>query len=649
VIRLRTLGALDLRGPGGEELRAVLAQPRRAALLAYLALATPRGAHRRDTVLALFWPELDVDRARNALGQAVHFLRRSIGAGAVVNRNGDGLAVDWSTFWCDAAAFEEALDANRVGEALALYRGDLLEGFHIGDAPDFERWLESERARLAARYTKAVETVASEREEAGDFHGAVTHWRVLTARDPYSSRLTLRLMRALIAAGDPATALAQARQHERLLREELEIAPDAEVAALVRQLQSEQAEQSPSGTSSRAAQSANDRVRVADQPAAQKSPFDAARPRRRTATLTIGLLAVCVVAGAAVLKSGSGDVRAIPAPVATQTTGAGDGVPKEVYLRDLYVRGRNAEKSRSEVGLATAREAYEGAIARDSTFALGYAGLATVYGLLGQYGFMPLGTALDSARVMARRAVTLDSTLSETRTAVAVTLANARKFDAAEAEFKRAIDLDSSDALAHFGYSALLVTLGRGEDAQREARRAAELDPVVSRAVVAMQRYATWLITGKRPYLQLPVRERRPFLKLEPGDPWSIARQAEDLAQAGECAEARSDLERAQRLAPDNVRMRPFMARVDWRCGERPRARDLLDDMKRRPDARDNAFNVALMHTLFGEKDSAFVWLEYQHRWGIGELTMLSASPYLDPLRSDPRYLRLLRRLGMRK
>ena len=84
MIHFRTLGALDLRGSGGEELRTVLAQPKRTALLAYLALTTPRGPHRRDTLLALFWPEQDTDHARNALSQAVHFLRRSLGAEALI-------------------------------------------------------------------------------------------------------------------------------------------------------------------------------------------------------------------------------------------------------------------------------------------------------------------------------------------------------------------------------------------------------------------------------------------------------------------------------------------------------------------------------------------------------------------------------------
>jgi hypothetical protein len=69
--------------------------------------------------------------------------------------------------------------------------------------------------------------------------------------------------------------------------------------------------------------------------------------------------------------------------------------------------------------------------------------------------------------------------------------------------------------------------------------------------------------------------------------------------------------------------------------------------MKRRPDWRDHAFEAALMHIFFGEKDSAFVWLGH-NRWTLVQLSQLSASPYLDPLRSDPRFVPLLRRLSLR-
>src|SRR5919199_686078 len=108
MIRLTALGALDLRGPDGQELRSVLAQPKRLALLAYLALAAPRGFHRRDTLLALFWPEQDEEHARNALNQAAHFLRRALGADVLINRNDGEVGLDRQRFWCDATAFDDA-------------------------------------------------------------------------------------------------------------------------------------------------------------------------------------------------------------------------------------------------------------------------------------------------------------------------------------------------------------------------------------------------------------------------------------------------------------------------------------------------------------------------------------------------------------
>src|ERR1051325_4415557 len=102
MIRLRTLGALDLRDADGHECRGVLSQPKRVALLIYLALASSGSRQRRDTLLALFWPELDQEHARNALSQAVHFLRRSLGEHTVIVGNGDELGLAKDALWCDA-------------------------------------------------------------------------------------------------------------------------------------------------------------------------------------------------------------------------------------------------------------------------------------------------------------------------------------------------------------------------------------------------------------------------------------------------------------------------------------------------------------------------------------------------------------------
>src|SRR5690348_9712656 len=126
MIRLRTLGSVRIHNGDERDLESLLGQPRRVALLAYLALATPRGFHRRDTLLALFWPEHDEAHARNALSQSVHVLRRALGADAIVSRADDELGLEWAGFWCDAIAFEAELDAGHFEAALELYRGPLL-------------------------------------------------------------------------------------------------------------------------------------------------------------------------------------------------------------------------------------------------------------------------------------------------------------------------------------------------------------------------------------------------------------------------------------------------------------------------------------------------------------------------------------------
>jgi hypothetical protein len=121
-----------------------------------------------------------------------------------------------------------------------------------------------------------------------------------------------------------------------------------------------------------------------------------------------------------------------------------------------------------------------------------------------------------------------------------------------------------------------------------------------------------------------------------------------EYAEQGKCAEAHSEIERAQQLVPaDNIGMLKFLASVYWWCGERARARELLAQMKRHGDVADQGFHIAWLHTLFGEKDSAFVWLQHQ-RWTISRLSGLSAGRWMDPLRSDPRFPQLLRRLGLR-
>lgn len=632
MIRLRALGQLDLEVPGGREVRNALAQPKRAALLAYLALARPRGHHRRDALLALFWPESDIERARNALNQAVHFLRLSLGSGTIINRAGDdALTLDWDAVWCDALEFEEALAAGHRAEALALYAGDLLAGFHVGDAPEFERWLDAERSRYAALYAEALEAVAVEHERTRDFAGAVIHWKRLAARDPYNARVALRLMESLAASGDAAAAVRHARIHSALVQEELGIAADAKIAAFVQQLQSADGRRVARATL--ATPSTHDSIAVtADLASAPMTEVPTARKANRW-RLLIGTGLTLLVAAVTIARA---------------TAGRSDTLPKEQYLRNLYVRGRNFELSRSPLGIQTAKAAYRRAIEVDSTFALGYSGLASVYGFIADYALGPAVPALDSARLMANRAVALDSTLPEAHTALAVALGDVGQFDAAEREFNKAIQLEEKNADAHYWYSVLLVALGRGAEALREATRAEQLETVSPRGVLAMQRYAQFLLTGQRPHLKLPVTAQRPVLKLEPGEPWARGREAIAFAREGNCTAARSSMDLAQQLAPDNIRMLSDLGEIYWRCGEKKRAKALLAALQKRPDAQEHGNRVAVLYLLFGDRDSTFFWLDHQV-WTLSSLSALSAAEFADPLRDDVRYARLLRRIGIRK
>ena len=628
MVRFRTLGTLDLTDANGRELGSLLAQPKRVALFAYLTLAAPRGPHRRDRLIALFWPEHDEEHARNSLSQAVRFLRRSLGEDTLVGRNGGEIGVAVDRLSCDALDFEAAVEGGRLAEALDLYTGDLLDAFHVADVPEFQRWLEVERARLARLYLTALESVAGELEARGDYPGAIVHWRRTAARDPLSSRIALRLMRAMAAAGDPGAAVQHARVHMELLREELGVAPDPAIAALVRELSSARA--TPGSARVPAAESPIPAGEIVAVPGVVTAPpirSERKRIRRLPLPLTVGIVALAVLSLTAL------HVRRQQAETAS-------------YLQELYERGRFAENSRSYIGLQTAKAAYTMAIERDPEYALGYAGLAGVYGFMADYAFAPVGPALDTARMMAMRAIQYGDELSDVHMARAVTLGDAHEFDVAEREFQRAIELDETNGRAHYWYGVLLVALGRGAEALEHIRLAEKHDPFPMRGLTAMGRYAQWEIDGTRTYRQMPIEDRRPVLKAEPGEPWAHAREALDLAEVKKCTEAREKLALAEDLAPDNARMLRFVGAVYWWCGEQDRARELVDSMKRRIDAGDHGYRIAQLHVLFGENDSAFVWLG-RHRWTMAELTALRASHYLDPLRSDQRYLQLLKQVGI--
>src|SRR5579862_8202388 len=133
MIRLQLFGAVHVARADGADAGALLAQPKRLALLAFLAAGADT-YYRRDSLLAVFWPELDQFAARRALRNTLYQLRLALGDDAFVSRGDDEVKLDGAKLWCDVVALRVAVADGRHDDAVALYRGELLDGFHVSNA-----------------------------------------------------------------------------------------------------------------------------------------------------------------------------------------------------------------------------------------------------------------------------------------------------------------------------------------------------------------------------------------------------------------------------------------------------------------------------------------------------------------------------------
>ncbi len=327
---LKLLGGASLER-SGTPVPGRAARGHRLALLALLSRGRPLS---RDRILALLYPESDTDRGRRALSDTLYLLRGVLGEDVLI-ASGDDLRLDPDSITSDVAEFERQLDEGQPDDAVRAYAGPFLEGFHLAESAEFEQWQDGERARLAARYSAALERLADASEADRDWGAAVGWWRRLAVLEPANGRIALRLMLALDAAGDRAGALQHARVHSALLKEEFDADPDPEMVALTERLRRESVARTagapgqvgapvPAATAGGAALPPPAEVREALEPvvmsgdAVPLAPAAPARPRRAmgaalaVATVVLALLAVVLA------RAGSSGERAqaaeVPAP-----------------------------------------------------------------------------------------------------------------------------------------------------------------------------------------------------------------------------------------------------------------------------------------------------------------------------------------------
>ena len=313
MIRLRLLGSVDLKGSNGEELRSIIAQPKPMALLAYLAAATPVGYRRREELLSVFWPELDSARGRRALSQALHVLRSDLDEGTISSRGVEELGIDRTIVSSDVDDFRAAIDRSDWAAASDMYRGELLSGFLISGSPEFDQWLDKERARLKSQAIDAAWHLSSSAADAKTAH----RWaRRAVELDPYSEDGIRRLLELLDKTGNRAEAIRAYDEFRERVARDLESEPSKETRALADSLK-----ESPVPRSKPAARRdpqvaapiAEPESRV-ESHVEQVSP----PPQRSRLPFLVGVPLVLVVIAAALVfakqRSGSRDASAAPAP-----------------------------------------------------------------------------------------------------------------------------------------------------------------------------------------------------------------------------------------------------------------------------------------------------------------------------------------------
>lgn len=233
MIELTLLGLQTVRDSNGRELGSLAAQPKRFALLAYLAASGSGGFHRRDTLAAMFWPDLDQFAARRALRNTLYHLREVLGDGALVAQGDDALAIDPSGLTCDVTKLAAAVSEGRFEEAVNLYHGELLAGVHFANAGEaFEEWLSRERTRVIALVSRATRALVDRDEQAGNSAGAAYWAQRACVLAPDDESFLRRAMALHDAADDRGGALRLFDGYARHVSIQFDTKPSAESAAL---------------------------------------------------------------------------------------------------------------------------------------------------------------------------------------------------------------------------------------------------------------------------------------------------------------------------------------------------------------------------------------------------------------------------------
>jgi DNA-binding SARP family transcriptional activator len=631
--RLRTFGTLALAGREDDTLLGKHGhQRRRLALLAVLAAAGEQGRS-RDQLLLLFWPDATQPHARHSLEQLLYAIRSSIDEAVFAGVNPVHLNPDVVS--SDVGEFQDALQRGDLERAVEVYRGPFLDGFYLGDAPEFEQWLDAERARLERNYTGALERLAQSADAAQDQATAVRWWRKLAETDSVSSKNAIGLIRALMNSGDHAAALQYAEHYESVVAQELGTSVGPAVANLVAEVRAKARSErvalpkSPtqSHRSSPHATPPPTETMPADQPPAHHSA------RRGSAQYAIGAIAVVAIISTAVwLRPTLGDGTLGPIK---------HGSTRNVAAYELYLRGNDPVRFRTDSSARAALEYFREALALDSNYAAAYAGLAVMHKRIafGDDPELSRPDRLALAEQAALKAIALDDSSGEAHEALGYVRRDNYELAPAETEFKLAVALEPTNARFHEGLVQIYAMTQRPAEALVEARRALELDPL---SPTANAEVADALLANDRCDEALAQLEKLRSLQPPLNRAGLIA--AECYEQKQMWSEAIAEIQRINvNGGPRGQALLGYMLGRGGRTEEARRILAVMLDRSRRING--DAFDVALVYAGLGENDQAFAWLDK----AVDDRSLGFEWMYtiVDGLRRDPRFEKLRRRLEL--
>ena len=311
---------------------------------------------------------------------------------------------------------------------------------------------------------------------------------------------------------------------------------------------------------------------------------------------------------------------------------------------ESYLKGRYFWNKRTAEGLKVALAYFNQAIEEDPRYAQSYSGLADTYALLGdwQYAVMTPKEALPRAKAAAIKALELDSTLGEAHNSLAFCLDGFDwDFPSAGKEFQRALELNPGYATAHHWYAWHLSLLGRFDEAIEEMRKAENLDPL---SLIINADLAEILLLAHS--YDESIRQSRKTIEMDPNFALAHNQLGQAYLQKQLSDEAITELQKAVQLSAGSPTCLANLARAYASSGKKSEAAKLLSDLKRRSSPRySHAPEIAVVYAALGDKNQAMTWLEkgYEERFNPGVLLR----PGFDPLRSDPRFQEVVRRIGL--